>query len=36
MYPIERFRGRNRTSGYFGLAGHNDPVRFRNLSVREL
>ena len=36
MYPIERFSGRDRTSGFFGLAGHNDPVRFRNLSVREL
>jgi hypothetical protein len=28
--------GKDRSSGYFGLAGHSDPVEFRNLSVREL
>jgi Domain of Unknown Function (DUF1080) len=26
--------GKDRTSGYFGLAGHSDPVEFRNLSVK--
>ena len=28
--------GARRTSGRFGFAGHNDPVAFRNLSIREL
>jgi hypothetical protein len=28
--------GKNRKAGHFGLAGHNDPVEFRNLSLREL
>jgi Domain of Unknown Function (DUF1080) len=26
--------GKDRTSGYFGLAGHSDPVEFRNLSIK--
>jgi len=36
MYPSEKFAGRTRTAGYFGLAGHSDPVRFRALRVRPL
>jgi hypothetical protein len=28
--------GRNRKSGFFGFAGHNDPVKFRNISVLEI
>jgi len=28
--------GKARTSGYFGFAGHNDPVEFRNVSVKPL
>ncbi len=28
--------GKERTSGYFGFAGHSDPVEFRNLSIKEL
>ena len=28
--------GKNRTSGYFGFAGHNDPVMFRNISIKRL
>jgi len=28
--------GKDRTSGYFGLAGHNDPVEFRNISIKRL
>lgn len=28
--------GKDRTSGYFGFAGHNDPVSFRNLQIKEL
>src|SRR4051812_47217068 len=28
--------GRNRTSGFFGFAGHNDPVQFKDISVKEL
>lgn len=28
--------GVNRTSGYFGFAGHNDPVQFRNIFIKKL
>lgn len=28
--------GKDRASGYFGFAGHNDPVEFRNISIRRL
>ena len=28
--------GKDRTTGYFGFAGHNDPVEFRNISIKEL
>jgi hypothetical protein len=28
--------GKDRTSGHFGLAGHSDPVMFRNLSIKRL
>lgn len=28
--------GARRSSGHFGFAGHNDPVAFRNVSIREL
>jgi hypothetical protein len=28
--------GKDRTSGFFGLAGHSDPVEFRNLSIKTL
>ncbi|MEZ5304554.1 MAG: DUF1080 domain-containing protein [Verrucomicrobiales bacterium] len=28
--------GMNRTSGFFGFAGHSDPVAFRNVSVKKL
>ncbi len=28
--------GATRTSGHFGFAGHNDPVEFRNISIRKL
>jgi hypothetical protein len=27
--------GKNRTKGYFGFAGHNDPVLFRNIEIRK-
>lgn len=36
MYDKEKFGGRTRTSGFFGLAGHNDPVRFRALRLKAL
>ncbi len=36
MVPLERFTGRTRTSGHFGLAGHSDPVRLRALRIRPL
>ena len=28
--------GKNRTTGHFGFAGHNDPVMFRNISIKPL
>ena len=28
--------GKDRSSGFFGFAGHNDPVAFRNISIRRL
>lgn len=28
--------GKDRTSGFFGFAGHNDPVEFRNIQIKEL
>jgi 3-keto-disaccharide hydrolase len=28
--------GKDRTSGFFGLAGHNDPVEFRNIAIKPL
>ena len=28
--------GKDNKSGHFGLAGHNDPVEFRNLSIKKL
>ena len=28
--------GKERTSGFFGFAGHGDPVEFRNVSIKTL
>jgi len=28
--------GKDRTAGYFGFAGHNDPVMFRNIAIKSL
>ena len=28
--------GKDRTSGYFGFAGHNDPVAFRHIAIKPL
>ncbi|MGE4004141.1 MAG: DUF1080 domain-containing protein, partial [Planctomycetaceae bacterium] len=28
--------GKDRTSGHFGFAGHNDPVRFRRVRIKRL
>jgi hypothetical protein len=28
--------GKDRTSGFFGFAGHSDPVEFRNVEVKRL
>ena len=28
--------GKDRTSGHFGFAGHNDPVMFRNVAIKRL
>lgn len=34
--PKIEVTGKDRTQGHFGLAGHNDPVRFRNLKIGRL
>ena len=36
MGDPEKFTGRHRARGHFGLAGHNDPVQFRNIKIRRL
>jgi len=36
MYKPEKFKGRLRTEGHFGFAGHNDPVQFRNIQIKSL
>ena len=28
--------GKDRTSGFFGFAGHSDPVEFRNVAIKPL
>ena len=30
------YLGKDRTHGYFGFAGHSDPVAFRNIFIKEL
>jgi hypothetical protein len=34
MYPAERFTGRMHTEGYFGFAGHSDPVQYRSIKIK--
>jgi len=36
MYEEKKFKGRMRTKGYFGFAGHNDPVQFRKVAIKKL
>ena len=36
MGPITKFKGRLRTEGHFGFAGHGAAVQFRNISIKEL
>lgn len=36
MAKRERFRGRTRTHGYFGFAGHGDAVEYRAVRVKDL
>lgn len=36
MYDLSKFKGRLRTKGHFGFAGHGDPVVYRNIEIREL
>ncbi|GAB4385390.1 MAG: DUF1080 domain-containing protein [Phycisphaerales bacterium] len=36
MYEPDKFRGRMRTEGHFGFAGHNDPVAFREIRIKKL
>ena len=34
MYDVERFKGRNRTGGHIGFAGHGDAVAYRAIEVK--
>lgn len=36
MAPLEKYKGRLRTEGHFGFAGHSDPVSFRNVRIKRL
>jgi hypothetical protein len=36
MGDAKKYKGRTRTDGHFGFAGHNDPVQFRNISIKKL
>ncbi len=36
MAPINKFKGRTRTKGHFGFAGHGAAVQFRNVSIKRL
>jgi len=36
MYPAEKFKGRMRTTGHFGFAGHGDPVAYRHIMLKKL
>ena len=36
MYPADKFKGADRTTGHFGFAGHGDAVRYRNVSMKSL
>jgi hypothetical protein len=33
---VKEHPGKDRTKGYFGFCGHNDPVEFRNVKVKEI
>jgi hypothetical protein len=36
MAPIKKFKGRTRTKGHFGFAGHGAAVQFRNVRIKRL
>lgn len=36
MYDAAKFKGRMRTEGHFGLAGHGKPIAYRNLFIKQL
>ncbi len=36
LHAEDRHTGRDRTSGYFGFAGHGDPVEFRSIRIKRL
>ena len=33
---VKAHPGKDRTKGYFGFCGHNDPVEFRNVKIKEI
>lgn len=36
MYPLDHFPGRDVMKGHFGFNGHNDPVQFRAIRIKNL
>jgi hypothetical protein len=34
MYPAENFKGRTRTKGHFGFAGHGAPILYRGIEIK--
>ena len=36
MAPIAKYKGRLRTEGHFGFAGHGAAVQFRNVRIKSL
>ncbi|MDX1565399.1 MAG: DUF1080 domain-containing protein, partial [Phycisphaeraceae bacterium] len=35
-YDLKKFKGRLRTKGYFGFAGHGSAVAFKNVRIKKL
>jgi hypothetical protein len=36
MMQTEKFVGRLCTEGFFGFAGHGDPVQYRNIKIKQI
>lgn len=36
MAPLEKFKGRDRKSGHFGVCGHGAPIVYKDLMIRRI